>query len=90
MTSLPPFLTLWILVQFPGPLDEDILMIKVQTKHGNRPKTLNLRFNLLMIKKIWGFEPMTSVNDCEYMKVIYLNCDKDINMKVIFAIMNTS
>ena len=28
---------------------------------------------------------------CEYMKVIYLNCGyKDMNMKVIFAVMNTT
>ena len=32
MTSLPPFTTLWILVEFAGSLDEDILMIKVRTK----------------------------------------------------------
>ena len=29
MTSLPPFRTLWILVEFVGSLDEDILMVKV-------------------------------------------------------------
>ena len=32
-------LTLWILVVFAGPSDEDILMIKVQTKHEKSPKT---------------------------------------------------
>ena len=31
MTSLPPCLTLWILVEFAGSSDEDILMIKVRT-----------------------------------------------------------
>ena len=36
MTSLPPFLTLWILVEFAGSLDEDILMIKVRTKREKR------------------------------------------------------
>ena len=39
MTSLPPFLTLWVLVESPGSSDEDILMIKVQTKRKKRPKT---------------------------------------------------
>ena len=27
---------------------------------------------------------------CDYMKVIYLNCGKDVNRKAIFAVMNTS
>ena len=39
MTSLEPFLTLWILVEFAGSSDEDILMIKVRTKREKRPKT---------------------------------------------------
>ena len=39
MTSLPPFLTLWILVEFAGFSDEDILMIKVRTKREKRLKT---------------------------------------------------
>ena len=39
MTILPPLLTLWILVEFAGSSDEDILMIKVRTKRENRPKT---------------------------------------------------
>ena len=39
MTSLPLFLTLWILVEFAGSSDEDILMIKVRTKRKKRPKT---------------------------------------------------
>ena len=50
MTSLPPFLTLWILVEFAGSSDEDILMIKVWTKREKRPKTGSLRFDILMIK----------------------------------------
>ena len=39
MTSLPPFLTLRILVEFAGSSDEGILMIKVRTKREKRPKT---------------------------------------------------
>ena len=39
MTSLPPFLTLWILVEFAGSSDEDILMIEVRTECQKRPKT---------------------------------------------------
>ena len=38
MTSLPPFLTLWILVEFAGSSDEDILMIKVRTKREKSRK----------------------------------------------------
>ena len=30
MTSLPPFLTLWILMEFAGSSNEDILMIKCE------------------------------------------------------------
>ena len=26
------------------------------------------------------------INDCEYMKIIYVNWDKDMNMKAIFAV----
>ena len=50
MTTLPPFLTQWILVEFAGSSDEDILMIKVRTKREKRPKTWSLRFDLLTIK----------------------------------------
>ena len=50
MTSLPIFLTLWILVVFAGPSDEDISMFKVQTKREKSPKTWSLRFGLLKIK----------------------------------------
>ena len=50
MTSLPPFLTLWILVEFAGSSDEDILMIKVWTKREKRPKTGSLRCDILTIK----------------------------------------
>ena len=39
MISLPPFLTLWILVEFAGSSDEDILMIKVRTNREERSKT---------------------------------------------------
>ncbi|CAH3031053.1 unnamed protein product [Pocillopora meandrina] len=39
MTSIPIYLTLWVLVVFVGPPDEDILMIKVRTKHGKSQKT---------------------------------------------------
>ena len=50
MTSLPTFLTLWILVMFVGSSDEHILMIKVRTKLKKSPKTLSLRIDLLKIK----------------------------------------
>ena len=50
LTSLPPFLTLWILVEFAGSSDEDILMIKVWTKREKRPKPGSLRFDILTIK----------------------------------------
>ena len=36
------FLTLWILVVFAGPLDEDILMFKVRTKREKNLKFENL------------------------------------------------
>ena len=39
MTSLPIFLTLWILVVFAGSSDEDISMFKVRTKREKSPKT---------------------------------------------------
>ena len=39
MTILPPFLPLWILVEFAGSSDEDFSMIKVRTKREKRPKT---------------------------------------------------
>ena len=39
MPSLPPFLTLWILMVFADPWDEDILVKKVRTKRVKRPKT---------------------------------------------------
>ena len=47
MTSLPPFITLWILVEFASSLDEGILMIKVWTKREKRPKTGSFRFDIL-------------------------------------------
>ena len=50
MLSLTPFLTLWILMEFTGSSDEDILKIKVRTKREKRPKTSSLRFDLLTIK----------------------------------------
>ena len=39
MTSLPPFLILWILMEFAGSSDEGILMIKVRTKREKGPIT---------------------------------------------------
>ena len=65
MTSIPIFLTLWILVVFAGPSDEDILMIKVRTKHEKSPKTWSLRFDLLEIKMCrWGGKPWRLVLRC--------------------------
>ena len=65
MTSLPPFLTLWILVEFAGSSDEDILMIKVRTKREKRPKTWSLRFDLLTIKMCtWDYKPWRLVLRC--------------------------
>ena len=52
MTSLPVFLSLWILEVFAGPSDENISMIKVQTKYEKSPETL--RFDLLKIKMCRG------------------------------------
>ena len=64
-TNLPPFLTLWILVEFAGSSDEDILMIKVRTKREKRPKTWSLRFDLLMIKMCtWDYKPWRLVLRC--------------------------
>ena len=39
MLSLSPFLTLWILMEFAGSLEENILIIKVRTKREKRPRT---------------------------------------------------
>ena len=65
MTSLPPSLTLWILVEFAGSSDEDILMIKVRTKREKRPKTWSLRFDLLTIKMCtWDYKPWRLVLRC--------------------------
>ena len=65
MTSLPPFLTLWILVEFAGFSDEDILMIKVRTKREKRSKTWSLRFDLLTIKMCtWDYKPWRLVLRC--------------------------
>ena len=77
MTSLPPFLTLWILGLllppfltlwirgFAGSSDEDILMIKVWTKCEKRPKTGSLRFDILTIKMYtWGNKPWRLVLRC--------------------------
>lgn len=62
MTSIPIFLTLWILVVFAGPSDEDILMIKVRTKHEKSPKTWSLRFDLLKIKMCrWDSKPWSHI-----------------------------
>ena len=45
MTSLPPFLTLRILLVFAGSSYEDILSIKVRTKREKSPKTWSLMFD---------------------------------------------
>ena len=43
MTSLPPFLTLWILVEFEDTdIDPDILIIKVRTKREKKAENLKL------------------------------------------------
>ena len=47
MKSLPPFLTLWILVEFTGSSDEDILMIKVR-KNAKKGRKLEVSLKLLM------------------------------------------
>ena len=65
MTSLLPFLTLWILVEFAGSSDEDILMIKVRTKRKKRPKTWSLRCDLQTIKMcIWDYKSSRLVLRC--------------------------
>ena len=65
MTSLLPFLTLWILVEFAGSSDEDILMIKVRTKREKKSKTWSLRFDLLTIKMCtWDYKPWRLVLRC--------------------------
>ena len=65
MTSIPIYLTLWVLVVFAGPPDEDILMIKVRTKHGKGQKTWSLRFDLLKIKMCkWDSKPLRLVLRC--------------------------
>ena len=65
MKSLPPFLTLWILVEFAGSSDEYILMIKVRAKSEKRPKTWSLRFDLLTIKMCtWDYKPWRLVLRC--------------------------
>ena len=65
MTSIPPFLTLWILVEFAGSSDEDIFKIKVRTKREKRPKTWSLRFDLLTIKMCtWDYKPWRLVLRC--------------------------
>ena len=46
MTSLPPFLTPWILVEFEDTdIDPDILIIKVRTKREKKAE--NLKFEIL-------------------------------------------
>ena len=42
MTSLPPFLTLWILAEFAGSSDEDVLIIKVRKKTREKVENLNI------------------------------------------------
>ena len=48
------FLTLWISIVFAGTLDEDILMIKVQTERDKSPKKWSLEFDLMKIKMFPG------------------------------------
>ena len=68
MTNLPPFLTLWILLEFAGSSDEGILMIKVRTKREKRPKTWSLRFDLLTIKMCtWDYKPWRLVLRCWFL-----------------------
>ena len=50
MLSLSPFLTLWILMEFAGSLEENILIIKVRTKREKRPRTWGMGFESLTIK----------------------------------------
>ena len=65
ITSLSPFLTLWILVELAGSSDEDIFMVKVRTKREKRPQTSSLRFDLLSIKMCtWDNKPWRSVLRC--------------------------
>ena len=45
MLSLPLFLNLWILMEFVGSSDEDILMIKVRTKCEKRQKPSAIQKN---------------------------------------------
>ena len=49
MTSLPTFLTLWILVMFVGSWDGHILMIKVPTKRQKSPKTMRFDYETIEI-----------------------------------------
>ena len=44
MTSLPPFLTLWILMEFAGSSDEDIF--NDQSANKTRKKAENLKFEI--------------------------------------------
>ena len=76
MTSLPPFLTLWILVEFAGSSDEDILMIKVRTKREKRPKTWSLRFDLLTIK-------MCTRDNKPWRLVLRCGCLTSVNHEVV-------
>ena len=72
MTTLPPFLTLWILVEFAGSSDEDILMIKVRTKREKRPKTWSLRFDLLTITLCTSDnKPWRLVLRCWYLTLVH-------------------
>ena len=65
MLSLPPFLTLWILMEFAGSSDENILIIKVRTKREKRPRTWGKGFESLTIKMCtWDYKPLRLVLRC--------------------------
>ena len=54
ITSLHTFLALWIFIVFVGTLDEDVLMIKVQTERDKGPNKWSLAFDLTKIKMFSG------------------------------------
>ena len=65
MLSLPPFLTLWILMEFAGSSDENILIIKVRTKREKRPRTWGKGFESLRMKMCtWDYKPLRLVLRC--------------------------
>ena len=65
MLSLPPFLTLWILMEFAGSSEENILIIKVRTKREKRPRTWGMGFESLTIQMCtWDDKPLRLVLRC--------------------------